>query len=397
MIIRKGYRYRLKTDAINANALARFAGSCRYVWNKALDLQHKRLADGSACLSYVEMNAALQTWKADPTSLWLKDTPAQALQQALMALDCALKDCFDKSSVKRFPRFKKKGLHDAFRYPQGFKLDGSRVYLPKVGWLGFYKSRAWEGVPKNVTVSRHGAHLFISVQCEIDTALPVHPSQTAVGIDMGIRRFATLSDASFFEPLHSFKKLEAKLARAQRKLARKTRGSSNWQKQRDRIGKVHIQIADARSDYLHKISTAISKKHAVVVLEDLRVVNMSRAARGTLEKPGRNVAAKSGLNKSILDQGWGEFRRQLDYKTLWAGGQLVPAAYTSQSCHVCGHVDKGNRKTQADFVCLACGLSANADYNAALNILAAGQAASACGAERARASVLKQEPSGQAA
>jgi len=399
MMIRKGFRYRLKTDAISANALLRFAGSNRFVWHKALALQRDRLDAGQSCLRYVQLNAVLQTWKEEPDTIWLKEAPSQSLQQSLMALDLALQNAFDKTSAKRFPRFKKKGRHDSFRYPQGFKFDESRVFLPKIGWLGFYKSRCWEGVPKNVTVSRHGVHWYICVQCEIDTSLPVHPSKTAIGIDMGIQRFATLSDGSYFEPLNSLRKLEAKLVKAQRKLARQSKRASNWNKQQDKIRKIHAHIADARRDYLHKISTSISKNHEVVVLEDLRVSNMSRSAKGTLEAPGRNVAAKSGLNKSILDQGWGEFRRQLDYKTLWGGGRLVlvPPGYTSQTCHACGHVDAKNRRRQSDFVCVSCGHSDNADHNAALNILAAGQAVTAWGAERARASAVKQEPSGRAA
>jgi putative transposase len=124
------------------------------------------------------------------------------------------------------------------------------------------------------------------------------------------------------------------------------------------------------------------------------VKNMSASASGSLESPGRNVRAKSGLNKSILDQGWFEFRRQLGYKLAWNGGMLllIPPQYTSQTCHKCGNVDKNNRVSQASFVCTACGHSANADHNAALNILAAGQAVSACGAGKAQAPAMKQEP-----
>ena len=132
----------------------------------------------------------------------------------------------------------------------------------------------------------------------------------------------------------------------------------------------------------------------MVVVEDLQIKNMSSSASGTMENPGRNVRVKSGLNKSILDQGWGEFVRQLEYKLGWLGGILLRVApqYTSQKCSQCGHISKDNRKSQAKFKCMACGFEANADHNAALNILAAGHAVSACGAERARASVLKQEP-----
>jgi len=215
---------------------------------------------------------------------------------------------------------------------------------------------------------------------------------------MGVRRFATLSDGSCFEPLNSFRTLEMKLAEEQRKLSRKVKFSSNWKKQKARVSRLHIRIADARNDYLQKISTTISKKHAVVVLEDFRVSNMSRSAKGNIEEPGRNVAAKSGLNKAILDHGWHGFRLTLEYKQAWRGGYVVAVdpRNTSRTCPECGHIAKENRKNER-FRCVACGYATHADHVGALNILAAGQAVSACGAGRALAPALKQESAERAA
>lgn len=195
-------------------------------------------------------------------------------------------------------------------------------------------------------------------------------------------------------PLHSFRKHEKKLAALQRKAAKRVKFSANWRKLKARIQRLHRKIANVRNDFLHKATTSISKNHALVVIEDLKVRNMSRSASGTLDHPGKNVRVKAGLNKSILDQGWFEFRRQLAYKLAWLGGTLllVPPQYTSQTCSHCGCVDKSNRVSQAKFKCTACGFECNADHNAALNILAAGQAVSACGAGRAQAPVLNQEP-----
>lgn len=398
MVIRKGFRFRLKTDGLTENALARFAGSCRFVWNKALALQKERLEAGEYCIRYKTLCEHLKAWKGTDDLQWLYETHSQPLQQALKDLDRAIQDAFNKTSSKRFPRFKKKGQHDSFRYPQDFKLDDSRVFLPKIGWIQFRKSREIEGTPKNVTVSKSGKHWFISVQCEIEIAEPVHPATSTVGIDMGVRRFATLSDGSYFEPLNSFRTLEKKLAKEQRKLSRKVKFSSNWKKQKARVSRLHIRIADARNDYLHKISTAISKNHAVVVLEDLRVSNMSKSAKGNMEEPGRNVAAKSGLNKAILDQGWHGFRLMLEYKQAWRGGYVVTVdpRNTSRTCPECGHIAKENRKNER-FRCVACGHAAHADHVGALNILAAGQAVSACGAGGAQAPALKQEPAERAA
>ena len=200
--------------------------------------------------------------------------------------------------------------------------------------------------------------------------------------DLGVTKFAALSDGSFIDGANAFKKYEKRLAFYQRCLSRKRTFSANWRKAKAKVSRVHRKIANVRNDLLHKSSTTISKNHAVVVLEDLRITNMTASARGTLEQPGTNVAAKSGLNRRILDQGWGEFRRQLGYKLAWNGGTLllVDPRNTSRTCAACGQVSAQNRQTQAAFKCIACGHASNADTNAAKNILGrAGQARIACG------------------
>lgn len=400
---RKAYKFAIKTNAGLENKLARFAGSCRFVWNRALALQKERLDAGEKVLRYGKACALITAWKREEETAWLKESPIHPLQQSLKDLDRAFMDAFDKQSPKRFPRFKKRGQSDSFRYPDPgqFEVDqgNSRIKLPKLGWVRYRKSRDIEGVPKQITVSRRGGRWYVSIQVEIESEQPVHPySQNAVGIDMGVVRFATLSDGSHIGPLNSFRKLEKKLAREQRSLSRKVKFSSNWKKQKARVSKLHVRIADARNDFLHKASTEIAKNHGTIIVEDLKVSNMSCSAKGTLETPGNNVRAKSGLNKAILDQGWFEFRRQLGYKLEWAGGKLVAVCpqNTSRKCSGCGHVAKESRKSQSRFVCVECGHEAHADHNAALNILAAGLAVSACG-EGALATSMKQEPTGRAA
>ena len=156
--------------------------------------------------------------------------------------------------------------------------------------------------------------------------------------------------------------------------------SHNWKKAKARVQRIHSHIGNTRRDYLHKATTTISQNHAMVCIEDLQVRNMSRSAAGSPEKPGKQVRAKSGLNKAILDQGWAEFRRQLDYKLAWNGGHLiaVPAQNTSRRCPCCGHVSAANRQTQARFECVACGFEENADVVGAINVLRAGHARLAC-------------------
>ena len=216
---------------------------------------------------------------------------------------------------------------------------------------------------------------------------------SAVGIDMGIVRFATLSDGSYLEPLNSFKKHQQRLAFHQRRMSHKVKFSSNWQKAKAKVQKIHIKIANARNDFLHQSTAAISKNHALVCIEDLPVRNMSKSAKGNAEQPGKYVKQKSGLNRSILDQGWFEFRRQLAYKMEWNGGILlaVPPQNTSRTCPCCGQVSKDNRKTQALFVCTDCGYENNADMVGAINVLERGHRLLACG-DLEQSGSVKHEP-----
>jgi len=377
MIIRKAYRYQLKVTAEQAGALSRFAGCNRLVWNSALAVQKKCLDEKKRVNNYSELCSMLVEWKKELP--FLAEVHSQPLQQVLKDLTRGLNDSF--SGAKGFPKFKKKGKQDSFRFPQGFKIEGHRIYLPKLGWFKFRKSQDIQGQPKNVTVSRVADKWYISVQTEMDVPNPVHPSQSSVGIDVGIVKFATISDGTWINPVNSFRKWEEKLAIVQQRISRRVKYSKNWTKQKVKIAKVHAKIANIRKDFLHKSTTTISKNHAIIVMEDLKVRNMSASAKGTIAVPGRNVRAKSGLNKSILDQGWYEFRRQLSYKQEWNGGSviLINPVNTSRTCSRCRHVAPENRQTQAIFACVKCRHLENADVNAAKNILAAGLAVIACG------------------
>ena len=374
------FKYELMPDGEQQRNMRRFAGSCRFVFNKALALQQAHYAESKKKLSYADLCKQLTEWRKSSETQWLSETHSQPLQQTLKDLERAYKNFFEKRAD--FPRFKKKGQSDNFRYPQGCKLDqgNSRIFLPKLGWVRYRNSREVLGIVKNVTVSGKQGKWYVSIQTEREVEAPIHPSTAIVGIDMGIARFATLSDGSYFAPLNSFKRQEKALVNAQRAMSRKKKFSNNWKKAKAKVQKIHAHIGNARRDYLHKATTTISQNHTMVCIEDLQVRNMSNSASGTTETPGRNVKAKSGLNKAILDQGWYEFRRQLDYKLAWNGGQLVavPPQNTSRKCPCCGHVAKENRRTQARFRCVACGFEENADVVGAINILRAGHARCAC-------------------
>jgi putative transposase len=255
-------------------------------------------------------------------------------------------------------------------------------------------NRAVQGGVRNVTVSQSGGKWFVSIQTQREVEQPLPKATTAIGIDVGIARLATLSDESFIAPLNSFKKHQQRLARYQRRMSRKVKFSSDWKKAKARVQKTHAGIANARKDYLHKATTTISQSHALVCIEDLQVRNMSKSSKGNGDQHGKKVAQKSGLNRAILDQGWGEFRRQLDYKVSWNGGMLlaVPPHNTSRTCPCCGQVSKDNRQTQAKFLCIDCGYENHADVVGAINVLERGYRLLACGETAQSGRSMKQEP-----
>jgi putative transposase len=260
------------------------------------------------------------------------------LQQALQNLERAYTNFFQKRAD--FPKFKKKGQRESFRIPQGFEVDSQngRIKLPKLAWMRYRKSQSILGEAKNVILSESCGKWFVSIQTEREVETPLHPSTSAVGLDWGVVNFATLSNGEVVDQCQPLKKFLPKLAKLQRRLARKKKFSKNWRKAKVCITKLHGKIANIRKDLVHKVSNDISKNHAVVVVENLQVKNMSKSAT-------KNVAQKSGLNRSILDASPFELRRQLEYKTQWQGGLLVvvPPQDTSRKCPECGHVSAESR------------------------------------------------------
>jgi len=399
MLILKAYKFRLEPTPEQSQRLRQLCGCARFVWNLGLAETKRILDSGEKLPSAFELNRMITVWKKMPEYIFLQDAYTDNLQQKLKDLHTAWKRCFDKKLAAKAPVWKRKNEgRDSIRFVNFEKyccLENRRVKLPSgLGWVKFRQSQRVNGKIKNATISQLAGQWYISFQVEIETAEPNHTSTTIVGLDAGVAKLATLSDGTVFEPVNSFQKNQKKLARLQRQLSRKVKFSNNWQKQKRKIQCLHSRIANIRRDYLHKVTTTVSKNHAMIVIEDLKVSNMSKSAAGTVSQPGRNVRAKSGLNRSILDQGWYEMRRQLEYKQLWRGGQVlaVPPAYTSQRCACCGHTAKENRLSQSKFRCQVCGYTANADVNGARNILAAGHAVLACGEMVQSGRPLKQEP-----
>ena len=378
MLIRRGFKFELRPNGMQIQLMRQFCGCARYVYNRTLSLEKSLYKkDSKHSFKYSEAANRLPGWKKK--NPFLKKCHSQVLQQSLKDLDRAYTNFFEKRG--NVPKYKKKYRHDSIRFPQGVELDEvkQQIRLPKIGWMGYRKSRDIIGTIKNVTVSRRGEKWDVSIQTEYEVVSSA-PNPSEIGIDMGVKRFATLSNGDFVEPLNAFKQEQEKLAKLQRKLARQKKGSRNSRKTKRKIARLHRYIADSRRDFLHKTSTKIAKNHSIICVEDLKVSNMSASARGTKESPGKNVKQKSGLNRSILDQGWYGFFQMLSYKFEQRGGKLIKVdpRNTSRTCPRCGLASAENRKSQATFACIGCGYRSNADEVGAINILRAGRARLAC-------------------
>ena len=408
MKINKAYKFRLEPNAEQELVLNKLLGSARFVWNQILAVSFEMLAKNERIKKVNLVNKIPELRKKPECAFLENSSNGVSLQQKVRDLGDAWDKFFNpkqqaklkqkpfKAKKPRFfkltdgseiqlrplmPRFKKKSDgYDSIRIVQFDRycgVDGNRVKLPSgIGVVKFRKSQEIFGTIKNVTISKHGSKWYVSFGVENTIETPIHPSKSAIGVDLGIKKLLTTSNGDVFKPINSFKANQVKIAKFQRKLRKKTKFSQNWKKLNLKINKLHHHIANIRHDYLHKVTTTLSKKHAMIVVEDLKVANMSKSAKGTIENKGKNVKAKSGLNKSILDQGWSMLVKILEYKQQWRGGLLVKIdpRYTSQTCSSCGHVAKENRQTQSKFECVECGFSENADINASRNILAVGHA-----------------------
>ncbi|MGP5061787.1 RNA-guided endonuclease InsQ/TnpB family protein [Psychrobacter celer] len=425
MKINKAYKFRLEPNAEQEVILNNLVGSARFVWNQVLAISFEMFAK-DAFINATNLVNKIMDLKDNPDFAFLKSSSnAVSLQQKVRDLASSWSRFFDPKAHVRLkenkkkprkpkffkladgteiqlrplmPRFKRKSDgSDSIRLVQFDKycrIEGNRVKLPNgIGLVKFRKSQDIIGTIKNVTISKKSGRWYVSFGTEREVEQPRHPSKSAIGLDMGISKLLTTSNGEYIKPKNSFKANQMKLAKLQRQLNRKVLFSQNWKKQNRKIQKLHSHIANIRHDYLHKITTSISKSHAMIACEDLKVANMSKSASGSMENKGRHVKAKSGLNKSILDQGWGMMVDMLEYKQQWRGGLLIKVnpRYTSQTCFECKHVAKENRRTQAKFECVECGYIANADVNAARNILAAGHAVLSVEGRCSKGRPLKQK------
>jgi putative transposase len=378
MIIRKAFKYRLYPNVQQEKKLAVQFGHTRFVYNHFLVERqnyynaHKNDPDKKG-LTYVDTNKMLTALKRTKECEWLKEADSQALQEALRNLDKAYQKFFAKQA--KYPKFKNKTADQSVHYPQRFLVSVSNVYAPKVGEIKAVIHRTMEGTPKNLTISKtKSGKYYASIQCEVEIPDP-QPKNGEVGIDLGLKHFAVLSDGEVINNPRHLKKSEKKLARLQRQLSRKVKGSNGRKKARVRLASQHEKVANQRMDFLHKTTRSLVNTYGMIGIENLNVAGMLRNHK---------------LAKAISDVGWGEFGRQLIYKGQWYGSwvEKVNRFYpSSKECNVCGYINRGLQLSCREWDCPDCGTHHDRDGNASINIenkARAGMARSNAGREGAR-------------
>ena len=369
----KAFRFRVYPTPAQVERLGRWDSALRFLWNLANEQRLLGLARPQGERRYPTAFDQISELTALRSELpWLADVPRNVSAQLLAELDKAWQRCF--SRLSRTPRWKRKGgegLSFTEPHPKIWRLDGSTIRFPKLGNLRAVIHRPLEGKPKTCTLLRDGNQWFASIVCEIEVADPAPRTGPAIALDRGVINTVATSDGDLVPAPRHLEAAAKRLAHAQRTVSRRKKGSKNREKAKARVAVLHRKVRRQREHFLHELTTKIAKSHGVVVVEKLNIANMVASAKGTIESPGRGVRQKVGLNRSILASGWGRMVAMLRYKLAWSGGTLVevPAAYSSQTCSKCGHVDAGNRVSQAAFRCTSCGYEDHADLNAAKVLL----------------------------
>lgn len=383
--MRRSYKFQLRPTARQAQALAACLEDHRQLYNAALQERRDAYRMRGHTVRYGDQSGQLAEIRtADPGGQGRWSFCSQ--QATLRRLDKAMAAFFRRVKAgdrPGYPRFKGRGRFDSLEWPRdrdGCRWDSqpdqpaTRVYLQGVGHGKVNQHRAVLGTVKTISVKREGRRWSVILSCDAVPARPLPATGNVVGIDVGVASFLTTSDGEHVGNPRYLAAAAAKLARGQRAVARCQRRSARRRKAVERVAAVHRKVRRQRLDFAHKSALALVRAHDLIAHEALRVPNMTRSAKGTQAEPGSHVAAKSRLNQSILDAGWGVFLAVLRAKAESAGRVVVEVnpRNTSRECSHCRHVAKENRVNQADFRCVACGHAAHADVNAAPNILRAG-------------------------
>lgn len=402
MLIRRGERYRIYPTLDQVERLERWEGALRWLWNNAHAERVAKLENGYMVPSAFDQGRGLKGLRLSLP--WLADVPRDVCSQLLMELDESWRRLFAKTA--NVPNYKSKKRRDRAPLiaPQSFRIEGTgrsrSLVFPKLGNLRCVVHRPLVGKPKQCAIVRDGDQWFAAIICEIEIQDPSPSEKPPVAIDRGVALLIADSLGATIRNPRVDADMRPQLVRTQRTASRREEGSKNQGKARAKVARLLRRARRQRNHALHVASHHYAKNHGVVIVEALNIQNMTRSASGTVEKPGTNVAQKRGLNREILGMGWGRFVEMLRYKVVPEGGRVVevPPAYSSQTCAECGVVDAASRRSQASFVCTACGHADNADVNAARVLLARGLAKLAveatvtvCGGTAARERPVKQK------
>lgn len=356
MDIVKCFRYRITPSAEQEQKFFQFAGCRRYVWNWALNRKKEYYAEHQTNLNYNSLANELVQLKK--TQTFLKECHSQILQQSLMDLDCAFKSFFKKKS--KYPKIKKKfSCPNAFRIPQNVFVVNDCVSIPKIGIVKAVIHRPLEGDVKSATIKQDtDGYWYITFVCHVEKIIVVPSTNKCVGIDVGLESFITLDTGEKVKPPKFFRNGQKKLKKLQQKVSRAKKGSNNRNKAKAKVAKQHCKTRNKRNDFLHKLSKKIVEQYDTICIEDLNLKGL----------------VKSKLAKSFADASLGTFLRMLEYKSQWAGKQVIKVGRffaSSKTCHNCGYkqsLELSDRK----WVCDSCGIFHDRDINAGQNILSEG-------------------------
>lgn len=392
-IFNEGQVYKLRPTKTQELLFWQFAGGARWVWNQLLNLCESYYYDTGEFISPLVYMTFLTDWKHDLNLVWLGNVSAQVLQQPARDLADAYKRFFKGQNKK--PKLKKKFKNDHFRYPQGVCIAGNRIYLPKIGWVKFYRSRdKINGVIKSVTIKHKVSGWYVSITLEVEKQAPeksLPMRQSSIGLDAGLRHFVTASNGDVYDMPRYYVEAQGRRRKAQKDLSRKEHGSNRWGKQLRQVQKLEEEVARCRKDYQDKLSTELVEMYDFICIESLNLVSMRQFLK---------------LGKSVSDRAIGQFVWMLEYKCAGKGKTLYKADRwwpSSKKCSNCGEMNRDLKLGDEVFKCPVCNLIIDRDLNAAINLVESGLETTlkACGEDtrpidtsvESRQTSMKREPS----
>lgn len=362
MTVQQAFRYELAPTKRQANALARAAGTARYAFNWGLSMARGLLGKGFGVPSAPELHRLWNVYKRE-NAPWWDEVSKCAPQEALRDVRRAFENFFASRQGKRagprvgFPRFRKKGRDDRFRLTGAIRVGRHGVKLPRIGWVRTKEPTSkFQGRVLSATVRREADRWYVSLAVEVERPDPRPANGGVVGVDLGLKAFAVLSDGTIVAPAKALGRAIRALRRRSKAHSRKKKGSKQRGKSALALGRLHRRVRNRRQDFHHQLSTRLTKTKSVIVIEDLAVKNMVRNRH---------------LSRAVSDAGWGEFRRMLEYKAAWYGCRVVVADRfypSSKTCSGCGAVKAELALSERVFTCEACGLVIDRDLNAAINL-----------------------------